>query len=196
MPLPSELRVRISSEAAGSIAMTGVAVRSLPIRDLIEQALGAAGKDAARVREILKRGSLVAGESRLRWEGIDADDESIRAVLATFPDPDPACPFDPEQCFHAQLSTGALHLDVSRDLARRRRLFRKRSFWDALMSLRPEYAHYSYKLRCDVYRVMLDGQSLRQIHDATVWLRSRALAEQIRAMSCDRIDLFVRRPGS
>ena len=58
--------------------MAEVAVRTIPIRDLVEQTLGAGGKDVTHVQEILRRGSLVSGDARLRWEGFPAEAEHRR----------------------------------------------------------------------------------------------------------------------
>ena len=68
MPLPQTVRVKLSSEAAGAITITPVLLQELPVGELIGHVLGLAGKDEARIREILFRGTLVSGASRFRWE--------------------------------------------------------------------------------------------------------------------------------
>jgi len=199
VPLPTEVRVKISSEFAGAIAMTEVAVQVISIRDLVEQMLGVTGKDAGRVLDILRRGTLVAGESRLRWQGIQAGAADLAAVFSTFPDPDPSRPFHPAACFHAQLIRGREKLDMLRMVAAKRRFLRRRSFWDVLMQSAAasgaEYVGYSYKLRCDHYRLTLARGERSEIAKAASLLPSRKLAEQIRAFALDGLDLFVRRGG-
>jgi len=199
VPLPTEVRVKISSEFAGAIAMTEVAVQVIPIRDLVEQMLGVTGKDAGRVLDILRRGTLVAGESRLRWQGIEAGAADLAAVLATFPDPDPSRPFHPAACFHVQFIRGREKLDLPRTVAARRRFLRRRSFWDILMqraaAAGAEYVGYSYKLRCDHYRLTFAGDEHSEIAKAASLLPFRKLGEQIRALAPDRLDLFVTRAG-
>ena len=96
MPLPSSVRVKLSSEVAESISITPVVVRDIPVRELIEHMIGITGKDEARVHELLLRGTLVSGASRFRWAGWDADPEAIRETLASFPDPDPGRRFAAE----------------------------------------------------------------------------------------------------
>jgi len=64
MALPPIVRVKLSSEAAESISITPVVVREMPVRELVEYMLGVTGKDEARIRELLLRGSLVSGASR------------------------------------------------------------------------------------------------------------------------------------
>jgi hypothetical protein len=193
--LPPEVRVKISSEAAGAIAMAEVAVRTIPIRDLVEQMLGASGKDVARIEEILRRGSLVAGESRLRWEGFRADAMELGAILATFPDPDPARPFDAAKCFHVQLLAGSEKLDIPRKIGAKRRLFRRRSLWDALMEIgcSAEYVEYSYKLRCDHYRLHLDLGRLGAIHSGASLLPYQQLRERVAGSGYDSAEFFVAR---
>ncbi|HEY1339869.1 MAG TPA: hypothetical protein VGF59_20290 [Bryobacteraceae bacterium] len=91
MTLPATVRVKLSSEAAEAIALTPVVVQEMPVRELIEHMLGITGKDEARIRELLLRGTLVSGASRFRWAGWEADAEGLRALLATFPDPIRRC---------------------------------------------------------------------------------------------------------
>jgi len=195
VPVPPEIRVKISSEAAGAIAMADVAMRMIPIRELIEQTLGAAGKDIARLQEILRRGSLVSGESRLRWEGFEADPAELGVILATFPDPDPTRPFDAARCFHVQLLAGREILEVSQKMGARRRLLRRRSFWDVLMQFGPsaEYIEYSYKLRCDHYRRHLDLGQLAAVHGAAVLLPYQKLRERVSRSGYDSAEYFVSR---
>jgi hypothetical protein len=91
--LPETIRVKISSEAAESLSLTPVVVREMPVRELVQAMLGTAGKDQARIHELLLRGSLVSGASRFRWQGWDADREAIASLLQSFPDADPRRPF-------------------------------------------------------------------------------------------------------
>jgi len=193
--LPPEVRVKISSEAAGAIAMAEVAVRAIPIRDLVEQMLGVSGKDMPRVQEILRRGSLVSGESRLRWDGFPADAAELGAILASFPDPDPARPFDAARCFHVQLLAGREKLEVSRKIGAKRRFFRRRSFWDVLMQVgcSAEYVEYSYKLRCDHYRLHLDLGNLGALQGGAALLPYQKLRERIAGSGYDSAEFFVSR---
>ena len=60
----------------GSISITPVVVREMPLRELVEYMLGVTGKDEARIRELLLRGTLVSGASRFRWAGWEADPQA------------------------------------------------------------------------------------------------------------------------
>src|SRR5690348_15504309 len=106
MALPDRVRVKLSSEAAESISITPVVAREMPLRELVEYMLGVTGKDEARIQELLLRGSLVSGASRFRWAGWEAEPQALRDLLGSFPDPEPARPFTPEQCVRAILRGG------------------------------------------------------------------------------------------
>ena len=157
MSLPATVRVKLSSEAAEGISITQVVVQDLPLRDLVEHMLGITGKNEARVRELLLRGTLVSGASRFRWTGWEAELDGLRELLATFPDDDPARPFR-QRTMHER-SAARRHgrpIEIPRDAAERKPLLRKSSFWDELMYLAAaaeiRYSHYSYKDRADCYR--------------------------------------------
>ena len=110
MALPQTVRVKLSSEEAGAISITPVVVQEMPVRDLVEHLLGVTGKDEARIREVLRRGTLVSGASRFRWVGLEADSESVTELLAGFPDPDPTRHFAAGRCMRADSARWRPHL--------------------------------------------------------------------------------------
>ncbi len=89
MALPPTVRVKLSSEAAESISITPVVVQEMPVRELVEYMLGVTGKDEARIRELLLRGSLVSGASRFRWTGWGAVEKICASCWPPFPIPTP-----------------------------------------------------------------------------------------------------------
>jgi hypothetical protein len=196
--LPGEIRVRISSEAAGSISMTPVVTQSMPLRDVVEAILATTGKDVVRVRDILRRGAVVQGASRLRWEPLSAEEEDIAGLLRSFPDPDQSRRFAAERCIGVRLRAGRQTVELPRQVAAERRLLKRRSFWDALMEIglrtAPEYVDYSYRLRADEYRVALSPSDLRQLQQAADLLRYSGLAAQIRLLGIEAIEYSVRFP--
>src|SRR6185369_15429590 len=119
MALPDRIRVKISSEAADSISITPVIAREMPLRELVEYMLGVTGKDEARVRELLLRGTLVSGASRFRWAGWEADAQDIAELLGTFPDPDPQRPFVPARCVRVILRGGRQAIEIPREAGMR-----------------------------------------------------------------------------
>src|SRR5205807_2030704 len=98
MALPQTVRVKLSTEAAEAISITPVLVQELPVRELVEHMLGVTGKDESRIRELLLRGTVVSGASRFRWAGWEPELDSLRELLATFPDPEPERPFAGDRC--------------------------------------------------------------------------------------------------
>jgi hypothetical protein len=197
MALPQTVRVKLSSEAAESIALTPVLLQELPIRELVEHMLGVTGKDEARIRELLLRGTLVSGASRFRWAGWESDLESIRELLATFPNPDPSIPFDPTRCTRAILRGGRKLIEIPREAGEKKSLFQKGTFWSLLMEISAaapmSYAGYSYRDRADRFLrefTLPEAERLRAAHEI---VRYTTLQEQIRTVAFTSAELFVTR---
>lgn len=197
MSLPSTVRVKLSSEAAEGISITRVVVQDLPLRDLIEHMLGVTGKDEARIRDLLLRGSLVSGASRFRWTGWDVDLSALRVLLETFPGHDPTRPFAAASCVRAVLRGGRQAVDIPREAGARKGLLRKSSFWDLLMqaaaSAEIHYLHYSYKDRADCYRVDLPLAASEKLRAGADILRYSTLRDQIRSAGFAWLELYVER---
>ena len=201
MALPPTVRVKLSSEAAESISITPVVVQELPVRELVEYMLGVAGKDEARIRELLLHGNLVSGASRFRWTGWDADVESLRELLATFPDADPSRRFAAAHCMRATLRGGRRPIEISREAGARKGLFQRESFWDALMKAvegatpeaTPAYAGYSYRERSDRYVREFTRAEVEQIRGASGLVRYTTLSDQIRGVAFTHAELYVKR---
>jgi hypothetical protein len=197
MALPPTVRVKLSSEAAESISITPVVVQEMPVRELVEYMLGVTGKDEARIRELLLRGSLVSGASRFRWTGWDAGLGNLRELLATFPDPDPSRRFAATNCTRATLRGGRQLIEISRQAGARKGLFQRESFWDALMKVidaaTPAYAGYSYRERSDRYLREFTQAELGQLRAASRLVRYTILSDQIRTLVFTHAELFVKR---
>jgi hypothetical protein len=193
--LPDKVRVRISSEDAESIGISPVVVQEMAVRELVGQVLGVTRKDTERVREVLARGSLVAGGSRLRWEGLHVEESAVASFLAKYPDPDPKLPFNRAECFLAILHGGGRQFPIEKAAGTKRRLLQRRSFWDELLRLAasPAYVDYSYRETADVYRWTPDSEELRQLRDASKLLAFASLETKIRTTAITVVDLYVRR---
>ena len=196
MSLPQAIRVRISSEAAGAISLTPVVVREMRVSELVEMMLAVYGKDTVRIAGCLERGAFVSGASRLRWEGWEPNAAALAALLQSFPDDDPQRPFDPTRCLRAIFRSASQHVEVERAVALRRRLFQRRTFWDALMQLIAsgplEYLCYDYRQRSDRYRCQLSPAAIAGLLE-NARLRYQALEEQLRRLRVDAVDLDVER---
>lgn len=196
MPLPPKVRIKLSSEAAEAISLTPVVVQEFAMRDLLEHILGVTGKDEARIGELLLRGSMVSGASRFRWEGWTADREEIRALLATFPDPEPSRRFISANCERAILRGGRQAIELPRDAVSRKGLFQRESFWDALLRIvgsDPRYESYSYRDRCDRFLRELDHAEAARLREAARAVKYSTLRDQIRANGFTHVELLTRR---
>ena len=197
MSLPDSVRVKLSSEVAESISITPVVVREMPIRELVEHMLGVAGKDEARVRDLLQRGTLVSGASRFRWAGLDASQEAIRELLASFPDPDPQRSFAPELCVRATLRSPVRRIEIPREIGSQKPLFRRNSFWNVLMevaaSSEARYVEYSYRERTDCYSAALSLAGLERLRASAGLVKYSTIQQQVRGTALDTLDLFCTR---
>jgi hypothetical protein len=197
MALPQTIRVKLSSEAAESIALTPVVVQELPVRELIEHMLGITGKDESRIRELLKRGTLVSGASRFRWTGWEADLDGVREILATFPDADPSRPFAAAQCVRAVLRGGRQALEIPREVGARKGFFQRASFWQLLMEVAGgaagSYAGYSYKDRADRYLRDLSVAEADRLRAGSGAVQFSTLRELIRSTAFTQAELYCGR---
>ena len=197
MALPERVRVKISSEAAGAISLTPVVVQEIPVRELIEHMLGVAGKDETRICELLKRGTLVSGASRFRWTGWAADAESVREVLATFPDADPTRTFAAERCVRAVLRGARGATEVPREAAAQKGPLRHGSFWDVVMEVAAGaglgYAGYSYRDRADRFTAVLTASDAERLREGSEAAKFSTLREAVRAGVFTAIEVYVER---
>jgi hypothetical protein len=197
MALPQTVRVKLSSEAAGAIAITPVVVQELPIRELVEHLLAVAGKDEARIAEILRRGTVTSGASRFRWVGWQVEAEALRALLATFPDDDPALTFAAERCTRAILRGGLRSIEIPREAAARKGLLQRRTFWDELMAAiaagPTEYRGYSFRDRADRFRREFTPGEVAQLRAARSAVKFSTLRDQIAAVVFTAAELYVER---
>ncbi|HSW49129.1 MAG TPA: hypothetical protein VLH09_03095 [Bryobacteraceae bacterium] len=196
--MPGTVRVKLSSEEAAAVSITPVVVREMPVRDLIGLMLDYTRKDTRRIQSILGRGTLVSGATRYRWEGWQASSETVQAILASFPDPEPARPFVPDLCVRVVLRGSGLRLGVPREALSGRGLFRRRSFWDVLAEVAAagvEYAGYSYGEQADRFLLKIPPSGRECLKENAALLRFPKLEVQIRSGAFDVVEFFVRRSG-
>jgi hypothetical protein len=197
MALPQTVRVKLSSEIAEAISLTPVVVQDLPIRELVEHMLGVAGKDEPRIREMLVRGTLVSGASRFRWPGWEPDLGSLRELLATFPDPDPARQFAAERCIRAVLRGGRQSIEVPREAGLRKSLFQRESFWEVLMRVIGPgslvYSGYSYRDRSDRFLREFSPGETERVRAGAGAVKYTTLRDQIQSVAFVQAELYVTR---
>jgi len=197
MPLPETIRVKLSSEDAGYVAITPVIVREMPVRELIELMLGLTGKDSGRIHELLLRGVLVSGSSRYRWQGWDADPGGIEEILKSFPDAEPSRPFAASRCVRAVLHGAGTRIELPREVAAKRRLLRRKSYWDALIDITRggcvQYVNYSHKERADRYQMPVSAGVSSLLRQSASALNYSSLARRIREMPIESVEFFTER---
>lgn len=194
MALPATIRVKLSSEEAGGVSVTPVVVQDLTPRELIEQMLAVTGKDEPRIRETLRRGTMVAGASRFRWTGWELDADVLKEVLAGFPDPDPSLPFSGERCVRAVLRGSSRFVDLTRESMSRKTLFGRRSFWDTLMEVTGasvSYRGYSYRDRADCYLRQFTMDEIERLRGATAQIRQRAVRDAVCSAAFSQAELYA-----
>lgn len=189
--LPESIRIRISSEAAGTIALTPVVHQQMPTVDLVRMMLAVTRKDAERVRELLRRGSFVSGASRFRWEPLEVPADELQSMFVRFPDAEPDRPFAWKHCHTVRFAS----VTISKDAAGGCRWWRRQSYWDVLQSLKmqPKYIDYSYREQADVYGAKLDAEAQSVLRDKAGLLPFSTLARAIRAASLDHMELVTHR---
>jgi hypothetical protein len=193
VPLPETIAVKYTEEEAEYLSMRPLVRQTFRSAELVDMILAVTGKDPARIRQILRSGTIVFHSYRYWWPGFEADSEALAELLAGYPDSDASRAFRAEDCTEIILgssSTVGNGLRIRREDARRRRLLRARTFWDCLMDLArelsPSYREYSYALRGDIYSAPLNAPQLARLAaDATRYapLALRAQLARLRAVS-------------
>jgi hypothetical protein len=200
MALPERVRVKLSSETAEAISLTRVVVQEIPTRELVDVLLGVTGKDAMRLTELLRRGSVVSGASRYRWEGWSVEPDELSALLAAFPSPEPHRPFSPNACVKAVLQTVRGGIDIPREAALRRGLLRRRTFWERLLAVVAgapvQYRTYSYRERADIYEAPLTVDDSRALREASSLLSYATLRDRVATQELRSVELLTSREDS
>jgi hypothetical protein len=181
VPFPETIPVKYSEEEAEFISMRPLVRQTFRPAELVDMIVAITGKDAQRVQQILRSGTIVFHSYRYWWQGFDAEPDKLAEFLARYPDANPARPFCPKDCTEAVLELCAASapdallltsvprrsLRLRREDASQKRLFRSRSLWDALMDLAsptpPAYREYSYALRADIYILQPSAAQLARL---------------------------------
>lgn len=198
MALPETIPVRYTEEEAEYLSVRPVVRQVFRLDELIDMLLAVSGKDAVRIRQVLRSGTTVFHYYHYWWDGFDADAEELVAVLARFPDPDPARAFRGEECTGVLLESGhptRSATEVRREAAVRKPLFRSRSLWDAFLHLAgqraPAYLSFSYERRADLYELPVTAEQAVQLTAAAGRLAPRPLRATLRRLLEIRRIVFV-----
>lgn len=196
------ISVRFSEDLAQYADLRPVRRQPMRLEELVGLVLTSTGKHPERVHALLRSGTCVYNIYRYWWDGFELDPPTLEAVLARFPDPDPARPFQPADCLWVKFSDAhepkPHTVFIEREQAARRRWFRRQSFWDFLMELadgkQPGYVDYSYYDRADLYRAELApserarlAQESRRLAPRRLWQPlARGFAWAVLELACRR----------
>ncbi len=178
--------------------MTAVARVDVPVDNLAAKILGACGKDPARVAAVLARGTLVSGDSRFRWQPIEASPGDLAALLRRFPDHDPKSSFRADGCLRVTFRGRRGEFEINREVGLQRRVLRRRNFWDGalpvLEALEPRCERYSYSEEADVFVARLDRDACDRLRPLASLLPYTSLQRQVEALAPSPVQALVRRP--
>jgi hypothetical protein len=195
--LPPIVRLRVIPDGAGYVDTNRVAHREVSFPKLVEIVVAVSGLDPARIGTILRAGTVVFGAYRYRWEPISVTPADLSPILDGFPKSEPARPFDPSRCLLARIRAGVETIDLPREMASRRRLLQKGTFWDELLQTiatrTPRYDTYSYRDSADLYTMDLNPEDERRLRAAAPLLAVDRTAEQVGGLPLERVILYVKR---
>ena len=155
--------MRLTEDDAGYVTVRPVVKQTFRLAELADMVLSVTGKNASRVQQIFRAGTVVYNGYRYWWDGFASNEDEITGLLALFPDDDPSRLFNPAQVTAVSLEIGGgtqrSLVGIARREASAKRLFHKRSPLEILLSAArdstPRYEKYSHAERADVYRVHL-----------------------------------------
>ncbi len=183
MSLPETIPVRFTEEEAGYVSIRPVVRQIFRLADLTDMVVSITGKDAARVEQLFRAGSVVYNGYRYWWQGFSAGRGELEALLAPFPESDPSRPFRFEEVTAVWLESGGgaarSALEINRREASSHRLFLRRSPWDCLRDAAressPAYEQYSYARRADLFRLALPYEAATRLRGALLEAAPRRL---------------------
>jgi hypothetical protein len=210
MALPQEIPVRYTEEEAGYVSFRPVVRQTFRVHELLDMILSVTGKQPERIRQILRSGTVVFHFYRYWWEGFEASEAELQALLAEFPDADAARAFRAENCTKAFVDGDkgdAVHpprhapLEIDRRAASRKRWVRRRSFWDVLMAAAAAgplaYDSYSYMFHADLYRLPVTAELRATLANAVASLAPREMRRELSVVNdAARILFACPRAGS
>jgi len=204
MTLPETIPVRYTEEEAGYVSFRPLVRQIFRLNELLDMVVSVTGKDHERIRQIMRSGTIVFHFYRYWWQGFEIAEAELNALLARFPDPDPSRAFRSEECSVVLIEDSRAPprppIEISRAVASRTGIFRRRSFWGALAAAAAvgpvKYQGYSYARRADLYRLELTAE-LRTALIAAAARAPRNLRRELGALErASRIVFVCPRSGA
>jgi len=183
MALPEQIAVRYTEEDAGYMSVRPVVKQAFQLAELVDMVVSVAGKDAARVQQIFRSGTVVYHGYRYWWGALAAELREIEPLLASFPDDDPSRPFASQQATSVLLEMGGgtqrTVSEVLRQDAAQQKLFARKSPWDVLIAWAngqsARYEKYDHGRKADLYRISLPFDKAQQLLAAMLEAAPRKL---------------------
>jgi hypothetical protein len=198
-PLPDTVPVRYSEEEAGYVSFRPVVRQTFGMHELLDMILSVTGKDVARVKQILRAGTIAFRSYRYWWGSFEASDAELRAALTSFPDSDPSRAFSADDCTLVVLESGGVAAreiaEIGREAGSARKWFTRETVWQLLLETSshavPAYGGYSYARRADVYTRDLDPAEAAALSAQAERAAPRALRKFARSLADARRLLLV-----
>lgn len=190
MPLPETIAVHFTDEDAGYVTVRPVVRQVFRLAELVDMILSVTGKNALRVQQIFRAGTVVYNGFRYSWDGFTSEPNELAALLAPFPDDDPSRVFNAGAVTAVSLEIGGgtqrSVIAIMRQEACAKRLFQKQSPWEILLGAArdsaPRYEKYSHALRGDVYRLHLSAEVGLTLRKELLDSAPRALRKKLASM--------------
>jgi hypothetical protein len=198
MPLPETIAMRFTEDDAGYVTVRPVVKQTFRLPELADMIVSVTGKNAVRVQQIFRAGTVVYNGYRYWWDGFASKEDEITGLLALFPDDDPARLFNPAKVTAVSLEIGGgtqrSLVGIVRREASAKKLFRTRSTWEILLKAgldsTPRYEKYSYAERADVYRVHLSFEMAASLLKQVLAASPRGLRKKLAALHPPAAILF------
>ena len=198
MPLPETIAMRFTEDDAGYVTVRPVVKQTFRLAELADMVVSVTGKNAVRVQQVFRAGTVVYNGYRYWWDGFASKEDEITGLLALFPDDDPTRLFDPAKVTGVSLEIGGgtqrSLVGIVRREASAKKLFHKRSPWDILLKAAqdstPRYEKYSHAERADIYRVHLPFETAASLLKQTLDASPRALRKKLAALHPPAAILF------
>lgn len=199
MPLPQQIPLRYTEEDAGYVSMRPVVKQTFRLSELADMVVSVTGKDAARVQQIFRTGTVIYNGYRYSWDAISAELAEIESLLRRFPDDDPARPFRPEGAKSVlfEMGGGSQHnvVEILRSDASQKKLFATNSPWDVLVQSARDHAaryeKYSHSRKADLYRITLPFETGQNLLAAMLEVAPRGLRYRWTTLRPPAVVVFV-----
>ena len=183
MSLPQQIPVRYAEDDAGYVTMRPVVKQTFRLHELVDMVVSVVGKDPARVQQIFRTGTVLYNGYHYWWDSLAADLPEFAGLLATFPDDDPARPFDPAKItavlFESGSGTQRNLVEITPAEAADKKLFGTTSAWKTLTAFAdanpPRYDKYSHARHADLFRLTLPFDQAQKLLAALLGAAPRAL---------------------